>query len=131
MIDIDSLNWSLPIDEQRSCMMKMLPLTDEEIKSIILPPGKQACWANCAILLSSVDDVTIDAFLPQLLEWYKDLNWPGVEIIHKRLLKLPVRQLESALISTLHNAAIEKDDEWLYNLSEMFADMFGHLFQSN
>ena len=39
MIDIDSLNWSLPIDEQRSCMMKMLPLTDEEIKEILKEKG--------------------------------------------------------------------------------------------
>lgn len=119
MIDINSLSWHLPIEEQRRNMAK-LKITSADVSHLILPFQKQDCWENCANLLSALSDDELIPFLPQLLEWYKDLNWPGIEVINHRIMKIPAHLLKTALTSALHHAQSENDEEWYENLSDSF-----------
>lgn len=122
LIDIDSLSWYLPIEEQRINMAK-LRITSTDVAKLILPFQKQECWENCAILLASLNDDKLIPFLPQILEWYKDLNWPGIEVISNRMTKFPVHLLKKYLIAALDNAKKQNDDEWYENLSHSFQDL--------
>lgn len=120
MINIDSLSWDLPEEQQRQNIARICIESDDDIKMLILPYQKQRCWENCAILLSKLDDDVLIPFIPQLLEWYKDLNWPGLDIIHKRIKQFPSDVVNVALASALNIAKTEDDEEWVENLHSVF-----------
>ena len=116
MIDIDMLDWSLPDSEQYANIAKYQPVSDDEIPCLILPFRKKNCWKNCSILLSTIDNARLVPFLPQILEWYKDLNWPGFEIISKLIMRFSNEQINNAVHIALHRALSENDMEWYENL---------------
>lgn len=120
MVEINSLSWDLPEDEQRQNIGNLQIECDEDIRELILPYRRQECWENCALALSNLDDATILRFLPRLLEWFKDLNWPGVNIIRLRILRLPKDKVHNALINVLAKASGEEDEEWIENLHTAF-----------
>ncbi len=123
MIDIDSLSWHLPIEKQHANLSKIQNLSDDDIEMLILPSRKQECWENCAILLSTLDDARLIPFLPKILEWFKDLNWPGIDVISNRIAELPLHIVKGALTVALCNAENENDEEWYENLFYSFRNM--------
>lgn len=116
MIDIDTLDWSLPDSEQYANIVRYQPVSDNEIPWLILPFRKKNCWKNCAILLSTIDNSRLIPYLPQILEWYKDLNWPGFEIIAKRIKRFSNEQISKAVRIASDKALSENDMEWYENL---------------
>ena len=121
MIDITSLSWKLPKCVQEKNLSSIMELSDDDIKTLILPYRRQDCWENCAILLAKLEDYRLSLFLPQILEWYKDLNWPGLDIIEKRVKALPEYIIRNALNITLNRASKEDDEEWYENLCVSFS----------
>ncbi len=119
MIDIASLSWRLPENEQQK-NISQIDITDDDIGILILPFLRQDCWENCAKLISKIEDERLSSFLPQLLEWYKDLSWPGIEIIDKRIRRFPPNMLQAALTNVLCKAKNEGDEEWYENLCNSF-----------
>ena len=122
MIDIGSLSWNLSPEEQQKNMNNTQITCNDDIKMLILPYRKQDCWKNCATLLSKLDDTVIINILPELFEWYKDLNWPGIEIIDARIRRLPQYSVKKALSTALVRAKNETDEIWMENLLEFIAD---------
>ena len=120
MVDISKLSWFLPENEQNKNIARIDFLSDADIVSLILPYGQKECWMNCAVVLSGLEDARLVPFLPKILEWYKDLNWPGIEVIHRRLQKLSVQQINAAVNYAIHQAKKENDEEWHDNLSSSF-----------
>ena len=120
MIDIDMLDWNLPNNEQSANISGYQPVSDNEIPCLILPFRKKNCWKNCAILLSTIDNSRLVPFLPQILEWYKDLNWPGFEIISKLIHRFADEQIEEAVRIALQRSSLENDMEWYENLLYSF-----------
>ena len=120
MIDIDTLNWNLPNSEQYANIVRYQPVREDEISCLILPFRKKECWKNCAILLSTIDNSKLVPFLPQILEWYKDMNWPGFDIISKLIERFPKVQINKAVNIALQKAVVENDVEWYENLLYSF-----------
>ena len=116
MIDIDALNWNYPNNEQYTNTIGRKAIDDDEISSLILPYRKKECWENCARLLSTIDNSRLIPFLPQILEWYKDMNWPGFRIISERMKSFAAYQISDAVHTALHKAVSENDMEWYENL---------------
>lgn len=112
MNDIDRLRWDLPEWQQRENMAGISLSTSQDISQLILPYQKKECWENCAVLLSGLDDNTLLPFLPRILEWYKDLNWPGFRIISERLDRFGGDAKRDAVIAAMQRAEDEKDEEW-------------------
>lgn len=128
MQDIDSimkmLDWNndpdvqaLGISQARQvkCIKAFFqPTTSEYSKSV---------WENCAIVISSHTDSELALYLPDMLVWMQDLNWPGAEIIFQRLVqysdKTDLYSLVSRLIPAL--AAIG-DDVWLDNIRNLIKE---------
>ena len=52
-----------------------------------------------------------------MFEWLRDLNWPGFQIILKRLKQFPVQTISYWLSYSIKKARMEKDDLWLVGLS--------------
>ncbi len=83
------------------------------------PGHNKDVWENCAIILSKKTDEELLPYLPELLEWIEDLNWPGAAIILNRLFQFNGDMLV-AEFSKVANSLIqdeEENEEWIHNLS--------------
>ena len=112
------LDWDAPSDIQdrgrnlakhNLCIKDLLqPVTLEFNKNV---------WDNCALILSEKSDEELAPYLIELLEWLKDLNWPGAMCILKRLNEY----IASSTFSLAYRACIDQaklldDKVWEYNL---------------
>lgn len=52
---------------------------------LIMPIEDKSVWENCAKILASKSDDELDRYFIKLFEWIKDMNWPGADIIYRRL----------------------------------------------
>jgi len=88
MCNIDEIMEMLDWNNSEEIQQKGIELA-KNIKSIsafVQPndPGKSV-WENCAKILADRPDNKLQPYLSQLLEWLKDMNWPGAEVILERL----------------------------------------------
>lgn len=84
--------------------------------------GGKAVWENCALILVEESDDRLEQYLPSLLEWLQDFNWPGALIILDRLKVFTGEKLKNPFIKFVKNAINIKNEEglmWLDNLSEL------------
>lgn len=80
------LDWNNPPEVQETGRV-----LSQEIKciNVFLQPlhkeyGKNV-WGNCAQILSDRTDMELYPYIPRLLEWVEDMNWPGAQCIWRRL----------------------------------------------
>ncbi len=93
------------------------------INAFILPikPYSKEIWENCAKILYSKEDIELEEYLFDLLEWLQDLNWPGALIIEERLNKYKKDiKMKTAIEESLLKSKLEKDKEWEKNLLTMY-----------
>ncbi len=74
-------------------------------------------WDNCALIVSKRPDAELLPYLPQLLTWLQDMNWPGAFRILTRLQNYTdAASLTPALDACLQKAQAAGDQVWLDNL---------------
>ena len=77
-------------------------------------------WENCAIILSEKEDELLTPYLFELLDWLRDLNWPGAIIILERLQKYQDYEWLSMVITDRIVVANALEDKaWLSILAEL------------
>ena len=81
---------------------------------------------NCAAVLSNLSDDRFIRFLPNIFEWFKDINWPGVDIIENRILKLPINSVKNVFSEIIDKAIRENDIQWKENLRIAYNDYIEH-----
>lgn len=97
----------------------------DDLSLLILPcaNGKnKAVWDNCARALYELSDDRLEKYLPSLLEWLQDLNWPGALIILDRLKVFSGKKLKKPFIDCFIHAQNLNNDEglrWIDYLSEL------------
>ena len=123
MIDVAGLSWKLPTHLQQKNRCNVHYVSDEEIEKLILPDYGQDCWENCAILISTIDNERLIPYLPRIFEWYKDLNWPGIEIIDQKVKQMSPELIRDALKTTIQRAQNDNDTEWCENLYSSFQNI--------
>ena len=114
------LNWKEPEEIQAKGIR--LAKEIEDLSLLILPPAEPSVWECCARILSEKNDLALAPYLARLLDWLRDLNWPGASIILDRLKKFPGEQLKEPFIAQLAQAKSLDNDEglmWLDYLSEL------------
>ena len=114
------LNWEEPeeIQARGICLAKEI----EDLSLLILPPAEPSVWECCARILSEKNDLALAPYLARLLDWLRDLNWPGASIILDRLKNFPGEQLKEPFIARFAQAKSLDNDEglmWLDYLSEL------------
>lgn len=82
------------------------------------PEHSKSVWDGCAMILARHGDKELSPHLSRLLEWLQDLNWPGAETIHDRLLDMDRKYLQHALEYSFRQARKLDDEPWLYFLTE-------------
>lgn len=92
--------------------------------SVFLQPNGPECnknvWENCAKVLCNYPDEVLKNYLPELLEWIEDINWPGAEIILNRLIDYSDASSLAMSVSTCVKMALVCDLQgWLGNMSAL------------
>jgi len=95
-------------------------LEEYDLRSLIVPDGGKSCWQMCAEILVSLPDEAFLPLIPDVFAWFQDLNWPGAQEISARMQKLEFSVFGRAWNEARKTAQQEGDEEWLWNLSEMF-----------
>lgn len=117
------LNWQSSVDEQVKGIRLARNLDD--LSLLILPYANgesKGLWENCAKALSEISDDRLEKYLPSLLEWLQDLNWPGALIILDRLKVFNGKKLKKPYIERVtyaSNLNSEEGQMWLDYLSEL------------
>lgn len=119
------LDWNNHIEVQKQGREKAKQI---ECLSIFMQPMDKGynknIWENCALILSEKEDERLWPYLVRLLEWIKDLNWPGAMIIFERLQRYQKYEYLIEDIEDSMKIARALDDEiWLENLSELLASV--------
>ena len=77
-------------------------------------------WNNCALVISDFSDNELLPFISEMLFWLQDMNWPGAEIIQKRLVSFQkTQELAETLDGLIEKCIASADDIWLANLAEL------------
>ncbi len=80
------LNWKSRFGDQLQGIKLARNLDDLSLLILPCANGESKCvWENCARSLYEISDERLEKYLPSLLEWLQDLNWPGALIILDRL----------------------------------------------
>ena len=87
----------------QSLSVFILPILEENSKSI---------WGNCAKVLVSKSNEELKPYYNKLFEWFKDMNWPGFDLIYDRLLQVPYSEIETSLSVCLGLAQETNDYVW-------------------
>ena len=65
------------------------------IQFLIRPFAWKDVWDNAARIIVAQTDAALERYIPQLLIWLTDINWPGADLIFKRLIQFSGEKLEA------------------------------------
>ena len=87
------------------------------------PIEKKSVWENCAIVISSKTNEQLKPYVISMFEWLQDMNWPGADIVFKRLLEMPLDMIQLPYNIVLDTAQKRGDYVWLEVLKD-FIEMY-------
>lgn len=102
---LNMLDWNAPKEVQKQGIEQAKKTG--EIKCFIQPTSQKHnknVWDNCALVLAQKSDAELEPYLPELLEWTQDLNWPGALVITDRLKKFSGGKLKAPFIAAYKTA---------------------------
>ncbi len=115
---IEMMNWN----QNETIQMNAINLAkeDDNLEYWIQPDHYKYSWENCAKVVISKNDQVLSKHLIKILEWLKDINWPGALSILERLKQFESELLKKDLEKTILIANKQHDIEWLSSLSELW-----------
>ena len=116
---LDMLDWNMPVEIQlKGRLLAKKELSIGQMIQPLTPKHNKNVWENCAIIISDFNDGELEPHLVRLLEWLQDMNWPGANIIFKRLLEMPFEMLEMPYNIVLTIAKKNDDKAWIMILED-------------
>lgn len=94
----------------------------KHLSVLIQPMESKSIWENCAKVLVSKSDRELESYLIPLFEWLQDMNWPGADIIYKRLKMIPKRNIKTYYDICLSKADSTGDSVWKEVLIDFYKD---------
>ncbi len=91
----------------------------------LLPEGSKSVWENCAKVLYDKSDEELQIYLIHLFEWLQDMNWPGADLIFKRLVNVREDMLLPAYKHCVLLAEKTDDFPWKLSLESFYKEYTG------
>lgn len=87
---------------------------------LVMPPEGMSCWRNAALALQLMGRPYLDAALPDMMGWLRDMSWPGAEEIRRLLLNtVPKGNLAELVERAAEQAISQQDLQWITNLASL------------
>lgn len=115
---INDLEWSKPVEVQENAIKKLEKISEKDLNKLIQPKNKY-CWENSARVIKKIGYPKIQIIIPELIEWLKDLNWPGAIIILDTLKNIEKNEIEGFIEEALIKAEKENDELWKIGIEEL------------
>ena len=121
--DLAGLDWRRPEEEQIAARKRVGSTVGNDLSPLLMQNLQKSRWANAAEILAGLETSKIAQFASDLLEWLKDMNWPGAVRIFETLLKLEKHELLPKLELAIETARRESDEDWLEALLRLQTKM--------
>ena len=115
---LDMLDWNVSTEIQSTgrAMARKIQVLEPFVQPLT-PKYNKNVWENCAIILSEKNDEELKPYLPKLLEWLQDMNWPGAFCIRDRLQRFSDKKsLQHAISICIEKSRDLGDEIWERNL---------------
>lgn len=106
------------IDSQKNAIERLINIDDKYVTMLIQPLEKNY-WENSAKVLKEIGYPRNKLAIPGLLNWLKDLNWPGAWTAIETLQNIDFSILLPYLEDTIKNAMDDNDELWIMALKEL------------
>ncbi len=83
----------------------------------------KGCWESAAEVLNQIGFPRIKSVLPYLMEWFQDINWPGVGTIVKTLRTTNPIELIPYIEDAAKRSIAENDDCWAFGLVSLVREL--------
>lgn len=118
-VDIDTLfemmDEGQPVEVQEEALREARKI--KSLSVFMQPIEYKLSWKNCAKVICEKTDEELNSYTYEMLEWLRDLNWPGAFLIMERLEKMDSQLLVYAVGYQVKQAILLKDNEWLTYMS--------------
>lgn len=116
---IKDLDWNKPDHITYKAMQKLFKVNEEE--AILLADQSndicsKPCWHNASLVLKEIGYPRNMLTLPYLMNWFQDVNWPGVPTIIELLKDIDVEILVPHIKCAMKNAVKHKDTCWAFGI---------------
>ena len=122
---IRDLDWSKPEEVQKKSIEQLLKMHDSEL--IFLAQQNELChkycWHNAAAILKAIGYPRIRPVIPYLMEWFQDINWPGVVTIVETLRTINPNELIPYIEEASKRSIDENDDCWAFGLVTLIREL--------
>lgn len=88
----------------------------KHISVLFQPIESKSAWENCARVIASKTDDTLEDYILRMFEWLQDMNWPGAQITYDRLLAMSPEKLEWGFHHSMKTATLLNDFSWKRSL---------------
>ncbi|MDI4645228.1 DUF5071 domain-containing protein [Cohnella hashimotonis] len=105
---LSRLAWDTPPEQLLEAKEQLKKLSDRVFKYLVQPGGKMH-WDHAAELIVEIGYPRVAPILSDLLEWLKDLNWPGARLISDLLVSI-----KEPLTPFVKDALQSGDQIWNY-----------------
>jgi hypothetical protein len=101
-----------------AALNQLLAASDEELGYLFFSSEKSK-WEAAAEILYRIGFPRLAARIPQLLEWFQDLNWPGINFITDLLRNTSHEELLMQMEKAVRIAYAEEDEQWMGGLKHL------------
>lgn len=119
---LEDLSWDNPKDVVDTAINKLLQIDDEQV-TVLLQPVNKSCWENAAKVLKMMGYPKNELALPGLLDWIRDMNWPGAQIAKEILFAIDKMILIPLVEDAVRKAYFEEDFIWIAGLREIVEEI--------
>ena len=116
------LDWNEPVSTQEQGII--LAQKEIDFQPFFQPREergyfRKGVWDNCAIVIAMKEDRLLIPYETRLLEWIKDINWPGARIIFERLIRYKGENFQDQIEAAYRKAKQESDKSLMVSLKEL------------
>ncbi|MDR3599512.1 MAG: DUF5071 domain-containing protein [Desulfosporosinus sp.] len=122
---IRDLDWSKPEDVQKKAMEQLQEINDSNLFYLAQQSelNYKYCWHNAALVLKAIGYPRIKPVLPYLMEWFQDINWPGVRTIVEIFRNISPTKLLPFIEDASMLSIRENDDFWALGVISLIKDL--------
>jgi hypothetical protein len=114
--NILNLSWHKPVDIQEKAIKELSSrLKGNDVVFLAKKSNElcsKECWHNASVILKQIGYPNNKAAFPYLMEWFQDLNHPGVANIIELLSEIDKNELKPHIEKGILKAIEEKDEDW-------------------
>lgn len=123
---IRDLDWNKSEHVTNNAIQELLKVSEEE--AILLAKQSnslccKSCWHNAAVILKEIGYPRNRLALPYLIDWFQDINWPGVQTIIELLKKIDKEILIPYIRDSANKALNDNDELWAFGILFLLGEL--------